>query len=73
MRLSATITVQEEPELVMRVFAAEDKAFKHGRSSYSIEQQGGKVVITAEASDPTALRATVTSITRILNIIEKTK
>jgi tRNA threonylcarbamoyladenosine modification (KEOPS) complex Pcc1 subunit len=73
LRLACSITVEDEPELVERVFEAEDKEFKHGRSGYTLTKKDGKIIINAEAADPTALRATVTSITRILNVINKTK
>lgn len=73
MRLSCTITVKEESDIVEQVFAAEDKEFKHGRSGYSLARDGSQVIITAHAQDATALRATVTSITRILTIVEKTR
>jgi tRNA threonylcarbamoyladenosine modification (KEOPS) complex Pcc1 subunit len=54
-----------------KVFRAEDKEFKHGRSSYAVEQKGKDLLITIDAKDPTALRATVTSVTRILNIVQQ--
>lgn len=56
--------------LAEKVFRAEEKKFTHGRSSYSIKEKDDLLTITIEAKDPTALRATVTSVTRILNIVE---
>ncbi|MBR9703250.1 hypothetical protein GOV10_04385 [Candidatus Woesearchaeota archaeon] len=67
------ITVRDEPELVERVFLAEEKEFKHGRSEYLLKREKGALVIICSADDPTALRATVTSVTRILNIVKQTR
>jgi len=66
--LSCVITARDIP-LAEKVFLAEDKAFKHGRSSYDVQRKGDDLIITIKAEDPTALRATVTSVTRILNIV----
>jgi len=70
--LSCIITARGVP-LAEKVFLAEDKEFKHGRSSYEVTRKGDNLIITIEAQDPTALRATVTSVTRILNIVQGTK
>ena len=67
------ITVRSEPELVERVFLAEEKEFKHGRSEYSISRVKDAIAITCSADDPVALRATITSVTRILSIVQQTK
>ena len=65
--------ISVEDELAHKVFLAEDKEFKSERASYEVEQEGSTCKITIQAKDPTALRAAVTSVTRILNIVEKTK
>ena len=67
--LSCVITTRGFP-LAEEVFLAEEKEFKHGRSSYDVQRKGDDLIITIEAKDPTALRATVTSVTRILNIVQ---
>lgn len=68
-----TITVRDEPALVESVFLAEEKKFEHGRSEYALRREKDVVVITCSADDPTALRATVTSVTRILHIVQQTR
>lgn len=70
--LSCTITARNIP-LAEKVFAAEEKEFKHGRSRYEVTRKGDDLIITIEAQDPTALRTTVTSVTRILNIVQGAK
>ena len=70
--LTCVLTVRDDPALVMDVFRAEEKMFKHERSCYALARTGDEVTITIEAEDPTALRATVTSVTRILMIVRKT-
>ena len=71
--LECIITVSDDLELVEKVFSAEDKSFKNDRSSYSLKRKKNQIIITITANDPTALRATVTSVTRILNIVRKTR
>lgn len=70
--LECSITVRDEP-LAEKVFLAEEKAFKTGRSEYSVKQKGDDCHISISARDPTALRATITSVTRILNIIKRSR
>lgn len=72
MKLNCEIIIKEEIDLIEKVFQAEDKEFRHNRSNYSIKKTKDAVIITIEAQDPTALRATITSVTRILNIVRKT-
>lgn len=71
--LECVITVRDEPELIEKVFLAEEKEFTHGRSEYKISKEDDAVIITITADDPIALRATVTSVTRILGIVKKTR
>ena len=69
--IDCVITLRDE--LAHKVFLAEDKEFKSQRASYEVNQDGELCTITIKAQDPTALRAAVTSVTRILNIVEKTR
>ncbi len=70
--LECSITVRDEP-LAEKVFLAEEKEFATKRSSYSVKQKNNDCYISISAQDPTALRATITSVTRILNIIKRSK
>ena len=71
--LECVITVREDAQLVSQVFLAEEKTFNHKRSRYDVVQKGDEVIITIVADDPTALRATMTSVTRVLGIVHKMK
>ena len=70
MKLDCQIIIKEELDLIEKVFEAEDKEFK--RSGYSLKRTDDSIIINIYAQDPTALRATITSVTRILNIVRKT-
>lgn len=71
-QLTCTIIARNEP-ILDKVFLAEEKKFTHNRSEYDVKRKGKDVHITIEADDPIALRATVTSVTRILGIVKKVK
>lgn len=71
-KLECVITLRNEP-LAEKVFHSEEKQFNHKRSEYKVESKGEDTIITIEADDPIALRATITSVTRVLNIIKELK
>ena len=73
MAYSAEITSTLDAGSVVRLFKAEDKDFKHGRSSYTICKNGNKVVFSIKADDSSSLRSTVNSIIKILAVYEKAK
>lgn len=68
--MRASITIPATPELE-HLLATEASSFRHKRSSYTVEKRGDTLVIDIEAGDAVALRATVTSITRVLALYEK--
>ena len=69
-KLECVITVRDEP-LAEKVFLSEEKEFNHKRSGYSVITKDDNTIITIHADDPSALRATVTSVTRVLNILKR--
>ena len=71
--LTCVLTVKEDVDLTYKVFQAEDKQFANSRAEYTLKKEKNLLKITINAADPTALRATITSVTRILNIVQKTK
>ncbi len=71
MNYQATIRADTDSELILKTFEPEEK--QAPRSHYTIKKEAGGVLIEIYSKDATALRATITSITKILNIIEKAK
>jgi tRNA threonylcarbamoyladenosine modification (KEOPS) complex Pcc1 subunit len=67
MTLYATISFPYDQRL-LALFAAEEKNI--GRASYAIEHQKEFLVFSVEANDATALRAMLTTITKILSMWE---
>ncbi len=73
MKYSATITVQGSRELVFGAFSAENSEIKAERSSYTMRKEKGAVVFDVKASDAVAFRAAISSISKMLAVIEKAK
>lgn len=70
MKYQATITVKGGTEL-LRAFEAEYPAHKADRSSYSIKKNKGSLVFSITAMDAVALRATLNSITKLLDVFDR--
>ncbi len=73
MRYKAAIEVFGEEDLVYRCFEPEIKSMKKGRASYEIKKKKGSTEFMLDAEDSVALRATLNSITKMLEVLEKTK
>ena len=73
LELVARCEESEELEQLKNLFAPEDKELSNGRAKYVIEESDLKLVFKVEAEDAVALRATITSITKTLDIYEQTK
>ncbi len=69
--IEAVITLHDDVDDLESLFATE--SFSHARAEYSLRREGGALVCTIRAQDAVALRATVTSITRVLAVYEKAK
>ena len=68
--IRATVTCEgaEHLEHLLR-----NDEFANARAKYAVERRGHELHITIEAKDAVALRACVTSITRVLALYEKAK
>ena len=70
MSLTATIAYPYD-ERILKLFEAENKTFD--RTAYRVEHLHGKIVFAITAQDATALRAAMTTITKILSVWEATQ
>ncbi len=71
MTYEAVIRADKNPEKIEELFKAEDKSFKD-RASYKVKA-GEEVKFKIEAEDATALRTALNSISKVLQVYEKTK
>jgi tRNA threonylcarbamoyladenosine modification (KEOPS) complex Pcc1 subunit len=67
--VTASITYPFD-ERIVKLFEPETKAFE--RAEYLITKHGDHIVFTIRATDATALRACMTTITKILSVWEAT-
>ncbi len=67
-----TIRVKDDPELVYNAFLPDNNR-ELERAKYSVKKEGSEVVFEISASDAVAFRAFMTSLTKMLAVIEKTK
>lgn len=65
----ATIHTDGNADVILNSFASEDKKMA-SRSTYTVKKDKQGVVFTVEAQDSTALRAHLTTITKMLSVIE---
>jgi len=70
MKYSAQITVSED---IKALFESETKDFPNKRASYEIIRSEDKNIFKITATDATALRAVLNSITKNLIVYEKVK
>jgi tRNA threonylcarbamoyladenosine modification (KEOPS) complex Pcc1 subunit len=71
MKLSCTLTTNEPFTHLQKLFATElDR--KHERSSITLTEEHGKAVFSINATDTTALRAAINTVTSVLGMYEKT-
>lgn len=71
--LKAKCVSEEELNQLQKLFAPEDKELSNSRAKYEINNENLDLIFEVEAQDAVALRATLTSITKTLDIYEKTK
>jgi tRNA threonylcarbamoyladenosine modification (KEOPS) complex Pcc1 subunit len=69
MKVSATITYPYD-ERIIKLFSAEAKSFD--RAQYTLQTQHNNLIFSILATDATALRACMTTITKILSVWEAT-
>lgn len=67
--IEATITLRKDIDRLEQLFATE--SFAHARAEYTVRRDGDALVLTVSADDAVALRATITSITRVLALHDK--
>ncbi len=70
---NATITFEDELGETEKLLSFEDKILSNGRAQYVVEKKGKLLIVKVSAKDSVALRSTLTAITRVLTINEKTK
>ena len=70
MKCKSEIRVYGDTKQIIRCFEAEEKR-KEDRSRLNIVEKKDHVLFEVEADDPTALRATLNGITRLLIVFEK--
>jgi tRNA threonylcarbamoyladenosine modification (KEOPS) complex Pcc1 subunit len=70
---SATISFEDEKGDTEKLLSFEDKVLSNGRAEYKVTRKGKLLIIDVLAKDSVALRSTLTSITRVLTINEKTR
>jgi tRNA threonylcarbamoyladenosine modification (KEOPS) complex Pcc1 subunit len=70
---SVKITRTKDASHLKDVFEAENTVFPNGRASYSVKKREDTLHITAEATDTSALKAVLNSITTILELYDKSK
>ncbi|MFW6378605.1 MAG: KEOPS complex subunit Pcc1 [Nanoarchaeota archaeon] len=75
MRLEGTITVtvsdDKQADDIKRLFQTEDSELANGRSAYRIERKDSSLDFIVTANDPTAMRAALNAITKVLAVYEK--
>lgn len=71
MPITATITTAHPHDEIQQLFATE-LARTHERSSITLANERGKAAFTITASDTTALRAAINTVTSVLSVYEKT-
>lgn len=69
MNYRATIEVAGDNDSLQKCFAPE--RLKKARTEYTIKKSKNKLVFDISSKDPTALRATLNSITRLLSVYQK--
>ncbi len=71
----STIEVRagDSASLLKAVEAELKSGAKRDRSSFTVRKDGEKVIFDIEASDATALRATLNSLTQLLSVYEKAR
>ena len=72
MKYSATITADIPADDILQVIKAEQDS-SYSRASWTVKEEGGRISFDVTAQDSVALRAMLTSITKILTIYEKIK
>lgn len=73
MKLAATLKVSGDNKDLKKLFDTEKSKSKNDRASYTTKMVGKDFCITIEASDSTAFRAMLNTISKLLTIYEKTE
>jgi tRNA threonylcarbamoyladenosine modification (KEOPS) complex Pcc1 subunit len=72
MKFTAKVCVSDvNVEELQRCFVAEHGAMQNSRSSVQIETTNNEMTFIVAANDPTALRATLHGITKLLTVYSK--
>jgi tRNA threonylcarbamoyladenosine modification (KEOPS) complex Pcc1 subunit len=64
----------DDSDKLLKAVEAELKSdAKRDRSSWDVKKDGKRIIFNIDASDATALRATLSSLTQLLSVFEKAK
>lgn len=72
MRITATLKICGGAKELKQLFESENSGLKNDRASYKFKAKGKFFFIAISASDSTAFRAIISSISKLLSIYEKT-
>lgn len=69
--ISATIATEDKDNHIYKLFASEEKEFTNKRASYELSHKNGETTFNVKATDASALRAVLNSISKIMIVYEK--
>lgn len=72
MNFHATITTTEEGNVLQKLFTPELEGFDKKRSTVTLKKEKSTLTFVVTAADSVALRSTLTGITKLLTVYEKT-
>jgi len=72
MKLSADLRISNSAKELSRLFETENSELKNERASYTFKSVKDDFIITIKASDATAFRAILSSVSKLLSMYEKT-
>lgn len=72
MNLQATITTEGDSNALQRLFTPELEGFDKKRSTVTLKKEKNTLTFVVTAADSVALRSTLTGITKLLTVYEKT-
>ena len=70
--IRSTIEIEGD-EILAALLASEEATFRHARATYQLRRSASTLRIVIEAKDASALKATVSSICRVLAVQEKAR
>lgn len=70
--MRTTIFLPKDKNLLI-LLEAEQGTFRHKRASYTLKKSANQLIAEIEAEDASALKATVSSICRVITVYEKAR